>query len=81
MWKNVVQPDRPRTTIQYGACALHAGQLRLQMHAQIYNTHCFCTATMVTHSCLIVTFAYICLFCCVVFRLTNQTKKCVKFNY
>jgi hypothetical protein len=24
-WKNVVQPDRPQTTIQYGACLLHAG--------------------------------------------------------
>jgi hypothetical protein len=22
MWKNVVQPDRPLTTIQYGACVL-----------------------------------------------------------
>ena len=25
MWKNMVQPDRPQMTIQYGACALHAG--------------------------------------------------------
>ena len=25
MWKNRVEPDRPQMTIQYGACALHAG--------------------------------------------------------
>jgi len=25
MWENMVQPDRPQMTIQYGACALHAG--------------------------------------------------------
>jgi len=24
-WKNMVEPDRPQMTIQYGACALHAG--------------------------------------------------------
>jgi len=32
---------------QYGACALHAGYLRLQMHTpRLCNTHCFSTATM-----------------------------------
>ena len=30
MWKNMVQEDRPQMTIKYGACALQAGQLRLQ---------------------------------------------------
>jgi hypothetical protein len=25
MSKNVVEPERPQMTIQYGACALHAG--------------------------------------------------------
>jgi hypothetical protein len=25
MWKNMVQSDRPQITVQYGACALHAG--------------------------------------------------------
>jgi len=25
MWKNMVEPDRPQMTLQYGACALHAG--------------------------------------------------------
>jgi len=25
MWKNVVEPEMPQTTVQYGACALYAG--------------------------------------------------------
>jgi hypothetical protein len=25
MWKNMVQGNRPQMTIEYGACALHAG--------------------------------------------------------
>ena len=25
MWKNTVQPDRTQMTLQYDACALHAG--------------------------------------------------------
>jgi hypothetical protein len=25
MWKNMEEQDRPHMTIQYGACALHAG--------------------------------------------------------
>jgi len=25
VWKNAVQPDMPQMTMQYGACALHAG--------------------------------------------------------
>jgi hypothetical protein len=24
-WKHMVEPERPQMTIQYGACALHAG--------------------------------------------------------
>jgi len=32
LWDNVVQSDRPQLTVQYGACSLHAGQLRLQTH-------------------------------------------------
>jgi hypothetical protein len=31
MWKNIVKPDRAHT-LQYVACALHAGYLRLQTH-------------------------------------------------
>jgi len=34
MWKHIVQPDRPQMTVEYGACALHAGCLRLQIHVQ-----------------------------------------------
>jgi hypothetical protein len=33
-WKNTVQPDRPKMTILYGACALHVGYLRLQTHSE-----------------------------------------------
>jgi hypothetical protein len=25
MWKNMLEADRPQVTVQYGACALHAG--------------------------------------------------------
>jgi len=25
MWKNIGEPDRPQTTIKYGACDLRAG--------------------------------------------------------
>jgi len=34
MWKNAVQPDRPKLTIWYGACALYAVNLRLQTHSE-----------------------------------------------
>jgi hypothetical protein len=41
---------------QYGACALHAGYLRLQIHThRLCNTHCFYTTTMVARTRLIVT--------------------------
>ena len=30
MWKNMVQPNWPQMNIQYGACALHAGEILLQ---------------------------------------------------
>ena len=33
-WENMVDIDRPQTTIEYGACALHAGCLTLQTHTQ-----------------------------------------------
>jgi len=32
MWNNMVRPEGPNMTIQYGASALHAGYLRLQTH-------------------------------------------------
>ena len=34
MWENMVEPERPQMEIQCSACALHAGYLRLQTHAQ-----------------------------------------------
>jgi hypothetical protein len=41
MWKNTVEPVRQQVTIQYGLCALYAGQLRLQTHLRICNTSAF----------------------------------------
>jgi hypothetical protein len=34
MWKNIVEQGRPQMIIQHGACALHAGYLRLKTHLQ-----------------------------------------------
>jgi hypothetical protein len=34
MYKNMVEPDRPQLTIEYGACGLHAAYLRLQTCTQ-----------------------------------------------
>ena len=34
MRKHTVEPDSPQMTIQYGACAVHAGYQRLQTHTQ-----------------------------------------------
>jgi len=34
MWKNMVDSDRPQMVMRYGACALHAGYLRLQTQTQ-----------------------------------------------
>ena len=34
MWKNMVETDRPQMTIKQGACALHAGYLKLQTHTR-----------------------------------------------
>jgi len=35
MWKSIVKPDRSLMTIQYVACALHVGRLKLQTDTQI----------------------------------------------
>jgi len=48
MWINMLERDRPKVTIENGACTLHAGYLRLQAHTQDINTYYFPTATMVT---------------------------------
>jgi len=50
MWKNIV--ERAGHRWQYGACALRAGYLRLQL--KLYNTHCFSIATMVARTRLLV---------------------------
>jgi len=34
MWKNTTEPDKPPMTVQYGACAFHAGYLSVQTHTQ-----------------------------------------------
>ena len=34
MWENDLLPDTPQMTIKYGACAVHAGYLRLQTYSQ-----------------------------------------------
>ena len=53
----MTHPDRPQVTIEYGACTLHAGQLRQEYRhtLRIFNTYCFSAATMVSRKCLNVT--------------------------
>jgi len=46
----------------YGACALHAVYLKLQIHTlRLCNTHCFSTTTMIARTSLNVTFDVHCL--------------------
>ena len=62
MWKNIAERGRPQMTI--GACAMHAGYLRLQIHTlRLCNTHSFSTATMVTRTRLNVRLYVHCLSC------------------
>ena len=71
MWKNIVQWAGHRW--QYGACALHAGYQRLQIHTlRLCNTHCFPTVTMDTRTRLSVTLCVHCLSC------SNLTPSCIK---
>jgi hypothetical protein len=35
IWKNITERGRPQMTLQYGACALHAGYQRLQIHTNV----------------------------------------------
>ena len=66
MWKSEIQPDWSQRTIQYGACALHAGYLRQEYRStlRIRNTFCFSTATMVARTRLNVMLYVHCLSCC-----------------
>jgi hypothetical protein len=57
-WKNII--GRAGNRWQYGACPLHAGYLRLQMHTlRLCNNHCFSTATMISRTRLGDTLYYI----------------------
>ena len=46
IWQNMVQPDRPHTTI----CALHAASIRLQHTLRLCNVYSLSTPTMVTRT-------------------------------
>ena len=54
--ENIVEPSRPQMTIQHSACALHAGYIRLQTHADYVMLYRFSTATIVSQIRLNVTF-------------------------
>ena len=55
MLKNMAEPNRAQMIMQYSACALHTGYLRLYTHIlRICNSYCFSTATMVIQMHLIV---------------------------
>jgi hypothetical protein len=63
LWDNVEKYCRAVHGTQYGACALHAGDLRLQIHTQMCNTYCFSTATMILQKRLNVALYVHCLSC------------------
>jgi len=52
MWRDTLEGEGQQITIQYGACALHPGQLRLQTHDQNMQHFCNTMATVVkrTHN-------------------------------
>ena len=56
MWKNVIEQDRPQMTIDHGACAFILDKKACRHTLRICNTYCFSTETMVTRTCVIVTF-------------------------
>jgi len=62
MRKNMVGLQRPQMAIYHGACALHAGYLRLQTRT-LCNTHCLSTTSMVARTRLSVTLYVHCLTC------------------
>ena len=51
----MIWPDRP-LIIQYGACALHVGYLRLQTYSECVNAYGFSTATEATGTRVNITF-------------------------
>jgi len=83
--ENVAEPDRPQMAVQYCACALYAGQLRLQTtHKNTHrtrNTYCFSTATVVTRTRLNITLYMRCLSCFILdFLCVHQRKLTGKEN-
>jgi hypothetical protein len=74
MWKNTVSRASHRR--QYGACALHAGYLRLQTHThRIRNTYCCSIATTVARTRLNITLYVHCLPC-----FNSEFKKRLRFH-
>ena len=72
-----VKPNRPQVTIQYGACALHAGWLRrthalsLSFSLVRFNNYCFSTATTGKRTLHNVTLYVHCLSCLIWQLLTS----------
>jgi len=76
VWKNIVKRGRPQMT-QYGACALHAGLLKLHTHThthtlRICNTCYFSTATMVKRTPLTLHYTHIA--CLVILHYREECK-------
>jgi len=64
-WKKFVEQGRAGHRRHYGACALHARYLKLQIHTRrLFNNHCFSTTIMVTRTRLSVTLFIHFLSCC-----------------
>jgi hypothetical protein len=68
MWKMHCRVGRPQMRIWFGACSLHFGYPSLQIHIQIFNTHCFSTAAVVARTRLIVTLYVHCLSCVILLQ-------------
>ena len=76
MSKNMVEPEGPQMTLQYGAYALHTESARLDMHThthrQICNTYCFFTGTMICECASLL--RYTCIVFLVLFLLLLQPR-------
>ena len=56
MWKYNVEPDMPQMKTEHDACALHAGQQRLQTLTQNMLHFRFSTGTMIRRTGVIIMF-------------------------
>jgi len=63
MWKTLVETDRLQKTVQYSACALHGGYLRLQTHSEYVVPIASRRLTIVTRTPLNATLYVHCLSC------------------